>query len=245
MIDLRGRTSLVTGAASGIGLACAEMLGAAGARVALADIDLDAAKARADSIEGAIALHVDVTDDDGVAAMVADAVKEFGSLDLAVNNAGVGSVFTPLAEIDTAEWDRLDAVFLRAMFVCLREEVRQMSGQAGSAAIVNVASMFGLVGVGGLAPYVSFKHGVAGLTRSAALELAPQGIRINAVAPGVIRTPIHNLTQEQLDEMAAEHPLKRIGEAHEVASLVGFLLSDEASFCVGGLYPVDGGYTAA
>lgn len=245
MLDLQGKTALVTGGASGIGSACAELLGAAGARVAIADIDLDAARERAGAIEGSIALEVDVTDDKAVAAMVADVASAFGRLDLAVNNAGVGSVFTPLADLATAEWDRLDAVFLRAMFVCLREEVRQMARQGTPAAIVNVASMFGLVGVGGLAPYVSFKHGVAGLTRSAALEQAAGGIRVNAVAPGVIRTPIHNLTESQLTEMGDEHPIKRIGEAHEVAAMVGFLLSDEASFCVGGLYPVDGGYTAA
>lgn len=249
-IRFDGQVALVTGAAKGMGLAAARAFAQSGAAVAMADMDAEGvareAQALANAGARALAIACDVADEARVRDMVAATVKEFGRLDAAFNNAGIQSPVTDTAELTAAEFDRVIAINLRSVWLCMKYELLEMRRQ-GSGAIVNNSSLGGLVGLPGRAAYHAAKHGVLGLTKSAALEYGARGIRINAVCPGTIDTPMvqamfdsGNLTREFV---AQTQPIGRIGRAEEVADTVLWLCSPAASLLIGQPVAVDGGYT--
>jgi NAD(P)-dependent dehydrogenase (short-subunit alcohol dehydrogenase family) len=241
---LDGRVAIVTGAASGIGRATALRMAAEGARVVCADRDGEGA-ARVAAEIGRHAAHcaVDVTQDAECAAMVALALERFGALHCAFNNAGVAPVKAqPMAEIEPEEFARVMGVNLMGVFLCLRHQVPAMT--AGGA-IVNTASVAGRVGLPGAAAYVASKHAVIGLTKNAALDHAAQGIRVNAVCPGYVQTPLAERgIDRRRDTIIARVPQARIGRPDEIAALVTWLCSDQASFVTGEAVTADGGYMA-
>ncbi|WP_030796402.1 glucose 1-dehydrogenase [Streptomyces sp. NRRL S-337] len=249
--DFSGQVALVTGAGSGMGLATAQAYAQAGAAVTLADIDEQALKTAAQKLRAqgheVLAVPCDVTDEDQVAAMVDRTVETFGRLDMAFNNAGIQIPPSDAADEDAAVFDRVNAVNLRGVWACMKHELAQMRTQ-GSGAIVNCSSLGGLVGIPGRASYHASKHGVIGLTTSAALEYAPRGVRINAVCPGTIDTPMvaDMIAKGELDRAEAEasQPIGRLGRAEEIASAVLWLSSPGAGFVIGVALPVDGGYVA-
>jgi len=250
--DFRGQVALVTGASSGMGLATARAFAAQGASVALADINEDALRAANDELtsagQQALAVVCDISDEDQVAALVDRTVATYGRLDMAFNNAGIQVPPSDAADEPAGIFERVNAINLRGVWACMKHELRQMREQ-GSGAIVNCSSLGGLVGLPGRASYHASKHGVLGLTKSAALEYAPRGIRINAVCPGTIDTPMvaDMEAKGELDmaEAIRNQPIGRLGTADEIAAAVLWLCSPGASFVLGVALPVDGGYTAA
>ena len=234
-----------------MGLATARAFAEAGAAVTLADLNADALSAAETELREAghrvLGVRCDVADEDQVARAVAQTVGSFGGLDLAYNNAGVQSPTTDAADEPAEVFDRVNAINLRGIWASMKHELAQMRTQ-GSGAIVNCSSLGGLVGLPGRAAYHASKHGVIGLTTSAALEYAPRGIRINAVCPGTIETPMvaDMVAKGELDraEAAANQPIARLGRADEIAAAVLWLCSPGASLVVGVALPVDGGYTA-
>ncbi|WP_369174529.1 glucose 1-dehydrogenase [Streptomyces sp. R28] len=249
--DFAGQVALVTGAASGMGLAAARAFAEAGAAVVLADINQSAvekaAKDLTDAGHQALGVACDVTDERQAAAMVERAVSAFGRLDMAFNNAGIQAPPCDAAEESAEEFDHVNAVNLRGVWAAQKHELRQMRTQ-GSGAIVNCSSLGGLVGLPQRAAYHASKHGVISLTKSAAVEYAAKGIRINAVCPGVIDTPmVADMLEGQAEAMAEimkQQPIGRLGTAEEVAAAALWLCSDAAGFVVGVALPVDGGYTS-
>ncbi len=247
--DYNGKVAIVTGGGSGIGEACAHALSSCGASVVIADYDEAGGRRVADDIVnggGAASFFtVDVSDPDGVGAMVAAAVDTFGGLHVAVNNAGIGGAQAPVGEYPLDSWRQVMAVNLDGVFYGMRYQIPAMLA-AGGGSIINIASILGSVGFSGSAAYVAAKHGVVGLSKAAAIEYSAQGIRVNSVGPGFIRTPLleANLDEDTLGAIAGMHPIGRLGTSEEVANLIAFLGSDEAAFCTGGYYLVDGAYTA-
>src|SRR6266481_3176312 len=245
--SFENKVALVTGAGSGMGLATANAFAEAGAAVVLADNREEAAQGAAKSLlaagHRALAVHCDVADEKQVAAMVEQAVASFGRIDAAFNNAGVQSPVAETADASGEEFDRVNAINLRGVWNCMKYELRQMREQ-GSGAIVSNSSLGGLVGVAGRGAYHASKHGVLGLTKSAALEYAARGIRINAVCPGTIETPMVTdmLTSEAgaMKEMMKMTPIGRLGRPEEIASAVLWLCSEGAGFVIGHALVVDG-----
>jgi NAD(P)-dependent dehydrogenase (short-subunit alcohol dehydrogenase family) len=249
--DFSGKVALVVGASTGIGEATARAFALSGASVVLADIDKHAASEIAQELiaagHRATAIGCDVSDEDQVAFAVEHAVHAYGRLDFAYNNAGIQAPSCDFADLPAEEFDRLVAINQRGIWACMKHELKQMREQ-GFGAIVNCASVGGLVGQPNLAPYNGTKHGVLGLTKGAALEYAARGIRINAVCPGTINTPMVASMmvsqREAMEEIMTRQVINRLGEPEEIASAVLWLCSPGASFVIGIGLPVDGGFTA-
>jgi 2-dehydro-3-deoxy-L-rhamnonate dehydrogenase (NAD+) len=244
--DLEDKVVLVTGAGSGIGEACAHRAAAGGARVAVVDIARDAAERVASEIGGdARAIEADVADEGSVAAMVATVVEQFGRLDGAINNAGVGGAHFAVGDYTLDDWRRVMRVNLDGVFLCVREEIRAMR-KTGGGSIVNMASVLAAAGYPEQVAYVTSKHALVGLTRVAALDHAADGIRVNAVGPAFILTPLvqQTMTPEAIAAVAPMHALGRWGQPDEVAEMTAWLLSDAASFATATFYPLDGGLLA-
>jgi NAD(P)-dependent dehydrogenase (short-subunit alcohol dehydrogenase family) len=249
------KVALVTGGASGIGRATSLAMAREGARVAVADRTEESAAATVALINAAggqaIAIGGDVTDEDQVAAMVARTVAAYGRIDCAFNNAGVaawsvGPGGQRLHELSKTSVEAMLAINLTGVWLCLKHEVMQMLAQGGGGAIVNTASIAGLIGLATSGHYVAAKHGVVGLTKTAAIEYAPDGIRVNCVNPGYIATPMTDqVMKTRYDAVMAKVPMNRMGVPDEIAEAVVWMCSDKASFMTGASQVVDGGYFAA
>jgi NAD(P)-dependent dehydrogenase (short-subunit alcohol dehydrogenase family) len=251
-LDFTGKVALVTGAAAGMGLATAIAFAEAGASVVLADVKEEAVRAEAQKLiaagHKAIGVRCDVSDDTQVEQMMERTVGEFGRLDAAFNNAGVMARIVPTADSTREEWDRVIGINLRGVWSCMKHELRQMQGQR-SGAIVNNASIGALTGNPGIGSYIASKHGVVGLTRTAALEYVKHGIRVNAVNPGLIDTQIARDVvagdEQAYAQLEKGVPMGRAGRPGEIASVVLWLCSPGASYVVGHALTVDGGMTVA
>lgn len=247
-MELKNKVALITGAASGIGESTAMLFAREGAKVVLTDIDEENGtkvlqKIRQQGGEG-IFIKANTSNPSDSEESVEKALEKFGKLDVAVNNAGIGGAQAPVGEYAIEDWDKVIAVNLSGVFYGMRYQIPAML-KNGSGSIINVSSILGSVGFANSSAYVAAKHGILGLTRTAALEYSSKGIRVNSVGPAFIKTPLLNgLDEELLDRLVSVHPIGRLGESHEVAQMFLWLASDKASFATGAYYPIDGGYLA-
>lgn len=246
--DFDGKVAFVTGGASGIGGAVVRQLAARGAKVVVADLKLDAAQKAVDAVKAAggeaSAVAVDVGKIDQVEKAVQFTLDTYGALNVAVNNAGIGGAAAPLADYTFEDWHKVIDINLNSVFYSMKYEIAAMQ-KAGGGAIVNMASILGSVAFPNSPAYIAAKHGVVGMTKSAALDYAKQGIRVTAVGPGFIDTPLlAALPKEAYDGLTALHPVGRLGATDDVAALTVFLLSDAAANITGSYHLVDGGFTA-
>lgn len=250
MNDIDGGVALVSGAASGIGRATAQRFAEEGASIVAVDIDVEGGEETVSQIESeggeATFIKTDVTDESDLAAAVETAVDTYGSLDFAFNNAGIEGDQVSFSEQDNANWNRVLDINLNGVFFAMREEIPAML-ESGGGAIVNTSSIAGILGFPNLSPYVASKHGVVGLTKSAAAEFSSDGLRVNAVLPGVIDTPMVARSGEQdpesTEQTIAAIPARRLGQPEEIASAVVWLCSEDASYVTGQPLPVDGGFS--
>lgn len=245
----KDKVAIVTGAGSGIGLAIARQFAAEGAKVVVSDVQDAAGQQTVAAIRDAggeaFFVKADVSLPADQERLVQQTLNQYGALHIACNNAGVGGPSAPTGEYPIEGWDKVIAINLNGVFYGMRYQIPAML-KSGGGAIVNIASILGSVGFANSVAYVAAKHGVVGLTQNAAIEYAQKGIRVNAVGPGFIKTPLveEHMDKEALKFLESQHPVGRLGEAHEVAELVTWLSSDKASFVTGSYYPVDGGYLA-
>ncbi|WP_061964790.1 SDR family NAD(P)-dependent oxidoreductase [Demequina aurantiaca] len=250
MSHFDGKTALVTGGGSGLGESISKDLAKHGANVVVADIDLDAATRVAEDIKAdggeATPFQANTAVAEDSKKSVDFAVETYGALNFAVNNAGIGGESAPVGEVDLDDWDRVISINLSGVLYGMRYQIPAiLAAGAHEGAIVNMASIHGTVAAPGNAAYTAAKHGVVGMTKNAAAEYGAQGLRVNAIGPGYIETPLLAAAPKELiDGIEAKHPLGRLGQPHEVANLATFLLSDKASFMTGSYVLVDGGYTA-
>lgn len=247
-MELENKVALITGAASGIGESTAILFSKEGAKLVLTDIDEENGKALAEKInhEGgeAIFIKADTSIPSNSEKSVEAAIQTFGKLDIAVNNAGIGGPRLPVGEYEIEGWDKVIAVNLSGVFYGMRYQIPAMLAN-GKGSIINVASILGSVGYANSSAYVAAKHGILGLTKTAAIEYSAKGIRINAVGPAFIKTPLlEGLDQESKDLLAGLHPMGRLGEPEEVAQIFLWLAGNRSSFATGAYYPLDGGYLA-
>ena len=241
--DLKGKGVLITGAASGIGKACARAFAAEGARLILLDCDDDQGERLAGELPDAVYRHCDVSREEDLESAIAAATQRFGRLDCAVNNAGISGTHAPLDQISAEDWSRVLAVDLTGVFYGLKHQIRAMAEQGG--AIVNVSSASGVIPTPNMGPYCAAKHGVLGLTKTAAMENARNGLRINAVLPGSTRTPMLEDSMAKspdVEQMVIEMSVAgRLGEPEEIAAAVLFLCSKQSSYVNGHSLLIDGG----
>ena len=249
--ELEGKVGLVTGGTSGIGRETAVLFAKAGAKVVVAGRREPEGAETIELIRAAgsdgLFVNADVSKASQVEALIQKAVEKFGRLDVAFNNAGIEGVWVPIVEQSEEDWDRTVAINLKGVWLCLKYEIQQMLKQGGGGAIVNMASIAGLIGTAGAATYVASKHGVLGLTKSAALETARSGIRINAVCPAVIETPMGKRlfnTPVARKNLVSYHPIGRFGRSGEIAEAVVWMCSERASFMTGQSLVLDGGFLA-
>lgn len=246
---LDNKVAIVTGGGSGIGRAIAILYADEGAKVVVADIDGQGGNETVQMIKAkkgdALFIKSDISAPDESRSLVEETIKYFGKLDIACNNAGIGGPLAPTGEYPVDGWDKVISINLSGVFYGMRYQIPAMLSNGGGV-IVNIASILGNVGSRMSPAYVAAKHGMVGLTKTAALEYADKNIRVNSVGPGYILTPLltKNLSEEMMTGIAAMHPIGRLGTAEEVAELVLWLSSSKASFVTGSYYPVDGGYLA-
>lgn len=246
---LKGKNALVTGAGAGLGQACALAFGRAGARLSICDVNQEGiddtlAQLREIGVEAVGAL-CDVSKADDVASFFSHTANKLGSIDIVVNNAGIASTLRPLAETTEEDYDRVMGVNLKGTWLCMREALRHMEPK-GAGVIINMASAMSKKSFPGSGFYTTSKHAVAGLTKNTAVEYADKGIRINAICPGNILTPLlqNSVSDEIRQQLADGHPMKRLGQPEEIAACALFLASDASSFMTGALLAADGGWTA-